>query len=60
MKVKIFLLMIILIPKNQNESMVTAIHLFSHVYEQLKINNVLYFLPSKRPLHEKTENMLKP
>ena len=43
MKLKIFVLMIILIPKNQNEPMVTAIHLFSHVYKQLKINNFLYF-----------------
>ena len=60
MKVKIFLLTTILIPKNQNEAMVTAIHPFSHVSEQLKVNNFLYFLPSKQPLHEKTENTLKP
>ena len=60
MKLKILFLMIILIPKNQNEPMVTAIHLFSHVYEQLKVNNFLYFSSSKRPLHEKTENIPKP
>ena len=32
-KCKIFLLTIILIPKNQREPMVTAIQVFSHVYE---------------------------
>ena len=59
MKVKIFLLTIMLIPKNQNEAMVTAIHPFSHDSEQLKINNFLYFLPSKRPLHEKNRKYAK-
>ena len=58
-KVKTFLLTIILIPKNQNEAMVTAIQPFSHVSEQLKINNFLYFLPSKRPLHEKNRKYAK-
>ena len=39
--------------------MVTAIHLFSHIYEQLKVNNFLYFLHSGRPLHEKNRKCAK-
>ena len=45
MKFKIFLLTKVLVPKNQNEPMVTVIDLFSHVYEQLKVkvNNISTF-----------------
>ena len=59
MNFKLFLLTIILIPKNQNESMVTAIHLFSYAYEQLKVNNFyyLYFLPVMFPRPEMADGL---
>ena len=46
--------------KNQNEPMMTFIHLFSHVLWATEGEQFLYFLPSKRPFAWKPENTLKP
>ena len=60
MKFKIVLLTKVLDPKNQNEPMVTVIHLFDHVYEQLKVNNIGTFCLQNDLLHEKQKIRYNP